>query len=81
MTSAKPQTNGDDTDASPKNDKAQLMTKTDYFTDILFADLEISEPLLKGLNELSFERTTEIQAKCIPHMLQGKDVLGKAHTG
>lgn len=68
-------------EASPKDSKKTASKKDDYFTDILFSDLEISEPLLKGLNELSFERTTEIQAKCIPHMLQGKDVLGKAHTG
>ncbi|GBE58615.1 DEAD DEAH box ATP-dependent RNA helicase [Babesia ovata] len=71
----------EDAEAASPSESTQAPRKHDYFTDVLFSDLELSEPLLKGLNELSFERTTEIQAKCIPHLLQGKDVLGKAHTG
>ncbi|CDR97368.1 DEAD/DEAH box domain containing protein, putative [Babesia bigemina] len=71
----------EDSEAASPSESTQTPRKHDYFTDVLFSDLELSEPLLKGLNELSFERTTEIQAKCIPHLLQGKDVLGKAHTG
>uniref|UniRef100_A0A3B0N0M4 ATP-dependent RNA helicase n=1 Tax=Theileria annulata TaxID=5874 RepID=A0A3B0N0M4_THEAN len=52
-----------------------------YFSDSLFSDFEISEPILKALTENNFIKTTEIQAKCIPPLLQGKDVLGKAKTG
>ncbi|EDO08470.1 DEAD/DEAH box helicase family protein [Babesia bovis T2Bo] len=69
--------------SSPDTTNSTHLTpkKRDYFTDIYFKDLDLSEPLINGLTELNFERTTEIQAKCIPHLLQGKDVLGKAHTG
>lgn len=31
--------------------------------------------------ELGFERATEIQARAIPHILNGRDVLGAAKTG
>ena len=35
----------------------------------------------KALAEHNFERMTEIQAKSIPHLLKGKDVLAAAKTG
>ncbi|EAN32175.2 ATP-dependent RNA helicase HAS1 [Theileria parva strain Muguga] len=52
-----------------------------YFSGMLFSDFELSEPILRSLTENNFTKTTEIQAKCIPPLLQGKDVLGKAKTG
>ncbi|GKX56580.1 ATP-dependent RNA helicase DeaD [Leminorella grimontii] len=49
--------------------------------EISFADLGLSEPLLKALADLGFEKPSPIQAACIPHMLEGRDVLGMAQTG
>lgn len=46
-----------------------------------FSKLELSEPTMKGLQEMGFETMTEIQEKTIPHLLAGKDVLGAAKTG
>jgi ATP-dependent RNA helicase DDX18/HAS1 len=46
-----------------------------------FSDLELSEPTMKGLQEMGFETMTPVQEKSIPPLLAGKDVLGAARTG
>jgi ATP-dependent RNA helicase DDX18/HAS1 len=46
-----------------------------------FKDLNISEMSLKATAELGYETCTEIQARSIPHILNGRDVLGAAKTG
>jgi ATP-dependent RNA helicase DeaD len=46
-----------------------------------FADLELSESLLKALADSGYETPTPIQAKMIPAILSGRDVLGQAQTG
>lgn len=50
-------------------------------TVILFKDLNLSDPVLKGLNSVGYETPTPIQARTIPPLLAGKDVLGEAQTG
>lgn len=47
----------------------------------LFADLKLSAPLLRVLNELGYESPSPIQAATIPLLLTGRDVLGQAQTG
>ena len=46
-----------------------------------FRDLALIEPLLKALDDVGYETPSPIQAQVIPHMLEGKDVLGQAQTG
>jgi ATP-dependent RNA helicase DeaD len=46
-----------------------------------FDDLGLPENLLAALSTLGFTSATPIQAQTIPHLLQGKDVLGEAQTG
>lgn len=36
---------------------------------------------MKAIHELGFKKATEIQARSIPHILNGRDVLGAAKTG
>mmetsp|Transcript_10341 Transcript_10341/g.10360 ORF Transcript_10341/g.10360 Transcript_10341/m.10360 type:complete len:106 (+) Transcript_10341:366-683(+) len=36
---------------------------------------------MKAIQELGFKSCTEIQARSIPHILNGRDVLGAAKTG
>ena len=43
--------------------------------------LNIQEKLLAKLQEQEFEELTLIQERCIPEILQGKDVVGQAETG
>ena len=46
-----------------------------------FQDLNLSEPLLAALNDAGYENPTPIQAKTIPPILDGKDIIGQAQTG
>ncbi|MCI4237671.1 DEAD/DEAH family ATP-dependent RNA helicase [Dickeya dianthicola] len=46
-----------------------------------FASLGLSAPILSALSELGYEKPSPIQAECIPHLLNGRDVLGMAQTG
>ncbi len=46
-----------------------------------FADLGLSAPIISALTDLGYEKPSPIQAECIPHLLNGRDVLGMAQTG
>ena len=46
-----------------------------------FKQLELVEPILKALKKQNYTEATSIQAKAIPLLLQGHDVLGSAQTG
>ncbi|RXZ36723.1 DEAD/DEAH box helicase [Oxalobacteraceae bacterium CAVE-383] len=46
-----------------------------------FAELNLSEPLLRVLKELGYESPSPIQAATIPTLLENSDVLGQAQTG
>jgi superfamily II DNA/RNA helicase len=48
---------------------------------LLFTDLKIIKPILDALNKEGYEKPTPIQAQAIPHLLEGKDLLGTAQTG
>jgi len=46
-----------------------------------FTELGLAAPLLKALNDVGYETPSMIQAKSIPPLLEGKDILGQAQTG
>jgi len=46
-----------------------------------FAELGLSEGLLKTLSEVGYETPSPIQAQCIPILLEGRDLIGQAQTG
>lgn len=46
-----------------------------------FQDLALIEPLLKSVERSGYVQPTPIQMKVIPHLLEGKDLLGIAQTG
>jgi len=46
-----------------------------------FSQLELCPELQLTLEQLDYQKTTEIQAKVIPVILQGADVLAQAQTG
>ncbi len=48
---------------------------------ITFADLGLSEAMLKALEKKGYGWPTTIQAEAIPHFMQWKDVIAKAPTG
>ena len=54
---------------------------TKELAEVSFADLNLSAPLLKALQDKGFETPSPIQAKTIPHLLAGRDLIGQAQTG
>ncbi|KTD14276.1 DEAD/DEAH box helicase [Legionella israelensis] len=48
---------------------------------LTFSSLNLSNELLKTLEEMKFHTPSAIQAKTIPPLLEGKDVIGLAQTG
>ncbi|EJW84000.1 DEAD box polypeptide 18 [Wuchereria bancrofti] len=54
-----------------------------HLSSITFASLEniLSESTLLAIAEMGFTKMTEIQAKCIEPLLQGRDVIASAKTG
>src|ERR1700761_8585319 len=50
-------------------------------TTITFSSLALVEPLQRALKEKNYTVPSPIQAGAIPHLLQGRDLLGIAQTG
>jgi ATP-dependent RNA helicase DeaD len=48
---------------------------------VRFADLGLSDPVLRALEAVGYETPSPIQAATIPPLLEGRDVLGQAQTG
>lgn len=46
-----------------------------------FKDLNLNKPLLKGIAQSGYNEPTLIQQKCIPAVLEKKDVIASAQTG
>ncbi|MEV5000258.1 DEAD/DEAH box helicase [Nocardioides sp. LML1-1-1.1] len=46
-----------------------------------FGDLGLGERILKALKDVGYESPSAIQAQTIPHLLEGRDVMGLAQTG
>ncbi|MFK7733115.1 MAG: DEAD/DEAH box helicase [Pseudomonadales bacterium] len=46
-----------------------------------FSELSLSKPVLAALDRIGYEQPSPIQAASIPHLLEGKDLLGTAQTG
>ncbi|KAI9247853.1 ATP-dependent RNA helicase HAS1 [Sporodiniella umbellata] len=49
--------------------------------DLEFETLECSSEIKKAIKAMGFTKMTQVQAKTIPALLEGKDVLGAAKTG
>ncbi|CAA9283088.1 MAG: ATP-dependent RNA helicase Atu1833, partial [uncultured Acetobacteraceae bacterium] len=70
-----PEADADDEDATddmPEEAPAPAVT---------FADLGLSEPILKAVTDAGYVTPTPIQEQAIPVVLMGRDVLGCAQTG
>ena len=46
-----------------------------------FQDMALSEPTKTALDAMGISEPTPIQARCIPRLLAGRDVMGQARTG
>eukprot|EP00268_Persea_americana_P008804 TRINITY_DN13449_c0_g1_i2.p1 TRINITY_DN13449_c0_g1~~TRINITY_DN13449_c0_g1_i2.p1 ORF type:complete len:335 (+),score=70.77 TRINITY_DN13449_c0_g1_i2:149-1153(+) len=64
-----------------KKPKLQQSSGSGIMSTEPFSVLPISELTMKAIREMGFVNMTEIQARSIPPLLEGKDVLGAARTG
>lgn len=46
-----------------------------------FYDLDLNDSVLDALDAMRFETCTPVQEKCIPPLLEGRDLIGVAQTG
>ena len=46
-----------------------------------FKDLGLSKRVIQAVEKENYSTPTPIQQKLIPHMLDGKDIVGTAQTG
>ncbi len=44
-------------------------------------DTELHPHVLRAIKELGYEEETDIQDRCIPEIVKGKDVFGQSSTG
>jgi ATP-dependent RNA helicase DeaD len=60
-----------------------MFTQTGYYMSetIMFADLALSEPVMRAIQKVGYEQPSPIQAAAIPVLLAGGDILGMAQTG
>ncbi|GFS20140.1 ATP-dependent RNA helicase DRS1 [Elysia marginata] len=65
-----------------EQEKIHFSESVDTFDEkMLFQDMNLSRPLLKGLSSMGFVKPTPIQAACIPTALLGRDICACAVTG
>ena len=48
---------------------------------VRFEDLGIDSRILRAVTEMGFEEATPIQARAIPEVMTGQDIIGQAQTG
>ena len=46
-----------------------------------FYELNLSEKILRALEDIGYKETTEIQEKAIPEIKNGEDIIGLSQTG
>ncbi len=49
--------------------------------ELTFANFGFAEPILRAILEQGYTKPTPIQAQAMPHVMQGRDVMGAAQTG
>lgn len=63
----------------------QMLEKSDeknfFFSKRKFEEFELTEPTLNSLHKKNYFIATEIQEKCLPLAMVGKDIMGTAKTG
>lgn len=59
------------------------MSREDFLSPmpLSFSELSLHPQLIKAVEKLGYLEPTPIQAKMIPHLLNGQDVVGQAQTG
>jgi len=54
---------------------------SEHASSITFNNFGLSKEIIKVLDDVGYETPSAIQEQCIPHLLDGHDVIGQAQTG
>lgn len=57
------------------------LTLTNDAEVLLFSDLHLSENLQSAIDDMNFQKPSEIQAKSYAHIIEGIDIIAQAPTG
>ncbi|CAK8534356.1 unnamed protein product [Lathyrus sativus] len=68
-------------DVEEEENKVENAVSSGIMSSETFSSLGLSQPTSKSITDMRFTHMTQIQAKAIPPLLMGKDVLGAARTG
>lgn len=69
---------------SREDDKEELVIRPDVDAkdvDTAFDSLKLSAPTMRAIEKMGFKTMTPVQARTIPPLMAGRDVLGAAKTG
>ena len=72
------ETNSQDTSLLPGSSMSLGILSDKSFKSL---SAHVSEATLKGIEDMGFTNMSEIQAQTIPHLLEGRDLVGSAKTG
>lgn len=63
------------------NKASDIISPDNHLSDTLFSQFKLAEKLQRNISEHGYKSATLIQAKAIPPLLEGRDVIGIANTG
>ncbi|KAF7254866.1 hypothetical protein EG68_08826 [Paragonimus skrjabini miyazakii] len=66
---------------SPLGGTTESLPGTNLVLSGCFSELPISDTIKKAIASMGFTKMTEIQEKCLPHLLEHRDVMACAKTG
>jgi ATP-dependent RNA helicase RhlE len=72
---------GEEPDEEPTSAGGDLAAAEAATSDITFAELGLSDQMLRAIKDAGYSRPTPIQAQAIPLGLKGRDIMGLAQTG
>ncbi|KAG0043013.1 hypothetical protein BGZ83_011940 [Gryganskiella cystojenkinii] len=72
---------GDEEEEAEEEVKEEEEEEEEFKSTLSFAQLGLASWLVNALKAMSITSPSEIQTKCIPQILAGKDVIGGAKTG
>ena len=65
----------------PETTAEALSRPAEYVADISFDDLNLSEPLRRGITDRGYTNPTPVQAKAFGPVMQGRDLIVRSKTG
>ncbi len=65
----------------PRIFSEKIRTSSEKVNKMKFVELKLSERSLRSIKNYGYEETTEVQARTIPKIIEGKDLIVRSQTG